>query len=241
MHTRPVYALLQATKRESIRRQARDVAPPHAAHAWQRGALCYREHCAACHGAPGVAPQPFALGLQPVPPSLTGAARAWSLREIYWIVRHGIKMTGMPAWRYRMTDADLWSVAGFVSQLADWTPERWARQAAASGTARCERVDGDARPLRPADAERGRRAIPQHGCTACHVIAGVVGAPVHVGPPLAGFARRERLPGGLAATPDNLVRWLRDPAALDAHTAMPALGLDEQDAHDIAAYLRTLH
>jgi cytochrome c1 len=62
----------------------------------------------------------------------------------------------------------------------------------------------------------------------------------HVGPPLAGIAGRTLIAGKLANTPDNMVRWLRHTKEVDPMTAMPELGVTEQDARDIAAYLATL-
>jgi cytochrome c2 len=91
------------------------------------------------------------------------------------------------------------------------------------------------------DPQRGARAIPQYGCTSCHAIPGIVGRPVRVGPPLRGIDLRNYLGGVLPNTPDNMVRWLLDPPAVDPKTAMPNLGLTPADAADIAAYLYTLN
>jgi mono/diheme cytochrome c family protein len=240
-HTQAMHALLETTMQRSVRRHARRVDVPQldAPASAARGAGCFRDHCIACHGGPGVAPQPLALAMQPLPGPLAEAARRWDAAELYWITRHGIKMSGMPAWEHRLADADLWATVAFVQQLADLTPAQFAeRLAAVPAGLRCER--GEPLVLRPPDAQRGRRALAQYGCRGCHVIDGVVGSQVHVGPPLSRYARRERLPGGLPATPENLVRWLRDPASLAPQTAMPALGVGEQDARDIAAYLQSL-
>ncbi len=87
------------------------------------------------------------------------------------------------------------------------------------------------------DAQRGATLIRAIGCGQCHVIPGVRGADGEVAPPLARFAQRTFIAGELPNTPDNLVRWLRDPPAIEPRTAMPALGLSEQQARDIAAYL----
>lgn len=92
-----------------------------------------------------------------------------------------------------------------------------------------------------ADAERGRAAIQQYGCVACHAVPGVRNPGGNVGPPLAGLARRGYIGGVLPNTPDELVRWLLDPPGVDPLTAMPNVGLNEADARDIAAYLYTLH
>jgi len=91
-----------------------------------------------------------------------------------------------------------------------------------------------------ADVARGRQRIAEYGCASCHTIPGVRGSSARVGPPLRHLASRAYLAGVLANTPDNLVRWLRDPPAISPRTAMPDLGLSEADARDVAAYLLTL-
>lgn len=91
-----------------------------------------------------------------------------------------------------------------------------------------------------ADAQNGRRLIEQLGCGTCHVIPGVPGAKGTVGPPLEHFARRVYVAGKFPNEPEWLVRFIRDPPALEPRTAMPALGLTEGDARDIAAYLYEL-
>jgi cytochrome c1 len=90
---------------------------------------------------------------------------------------------------------------------------------------------------------RGKAAIDKHGCAACHDIPGIHaigGRGGLVGPPLAGFARRSYIAGHLPNTPENLVIWIRNPHAVDPGTAMPVLGLTEQEARDAAAYLLDL-
>lgn len=91
-----------------------------------------------------------------------------------------------------------------------------------------------------ADPESGKAAIERYGCIACHAIPGIAGQAGNVGPPLQGIGQRAYLGGILANTPQEMVRWLRNPPAADPKTAMPALGLSEAEAQDIAAYLYTL-
>lgn len=90
------------------------------------------------------------------------------------------------------------------------------------------------------ESERGKALIEQYGCVACHAIPGIAGNGGNVGPPLAKMGRRGYVGGVLPNTPDDLVRWLRDPPSVDPRTAMPRLGLSEAEAKDIAAYLYTL-
>lgn len=90
------------------------------------------------------------------------------------------------------------------------------------------------------DPENGKRLIQSYGCVACHTIPGIAGVGSNVGPPLHKIGRRAYLGGVLPNTPDDMVRWLRDPPAVDPRTAMPNLGISQAEAQDIAAYLYTL-
>lgn len=90
------------------------------------------------------------------------------------------------------------------------------------------------------DPTRGSNALRAYGCGACHVIPGVVGAQGQVGPPLTQWALRAYIAGNLPNIPPNLVRWIRDPQAIEPGTAMPSLGVSEAEARDMAAYLYTL-
>jgi mono/diheme cytochrome c family protein len=76
----------------------------------------YASHCALCHGAPGVPKGDIAQGMYPSPPELAGAARRYSDAELFWILKHGIKMTGMPAWSDH-NDAELWATVAFLKKL----------------------------------------------------------------------------------------------------------------------------
>jgi cytochrome c len=106
--------------------------------------------------------------------------------------------------------------------------------------AACTPHDQFAREVTGGDVDRGRMAIRQYGCQTCHVIPGVTGADRIVGPPLHGMASRVYIGGVLINSSDNMIAWLKDPQAFEPRSAMPALGLTDQDARDITAYLYTL-
>ena len=95
-------------------------------------------------------------------------------------------------------------------------------------------------PRTGGDASAGAVLIAQKGCGACHTIPGIRGAKGMVGPPLLFFSRRTMIAGELPNTPANLVSWIRSPQAVEAGTAMPNLGLTDQEARNVAAYLYTL-
>ena len=90
------------------------------------GASAYKSMCQHCHAGPGAEREDWASGMRPRPPHLTEAAASWELQQIYWIVKHGVKMTGMPAFGPSHDDQTLWGIAAFVSELPAMTPERYA-------------------------------------------------------------------------------------------------------------------
>lgn len=90
------------------------------------------------------------------------------------------------------------------------------------------------------DAAMGREAVVALGCTTCHVVPGLRGPRGHTGPSLARFGGRGYIAGVLPNTPDNLVRWLRDPPSVAPRTAMPGQDITDAQARDIAAFLVTL-
>lgn len=86
------------------------------------GASEYKRTCEHCHGGSGVEPAEWSRGMLPQPPHLTEAAREWKPAEIVWIVRHGVKYTGMPAFGEDHDEAALWNIAAFVKSLPGMTP-----------------------------------------------------------------------------------------------------------------------
>ena len=89
--------------------------------------------------------------------------------------------------------------------------------------------------------QRGMEAIERFGCGSCHLIPGVEGADGLVGPPLIKWADRKTIAGELPNETAQLIRWIQDPQDVEPGTDMPDLGISQQEARDIAAYLYTLH
>ena len=239
-HLQPVHSLLETTMRNSVRWRARNIATPALDDDQRlvRGAALFRDQCVQCHGAPGVAQSGIGQSMQPVPGPLVDAVQRWRPREIYWITRHGIKMSGMPAWQFRLSDEALWDVVAFVNALPTLSAAAYAQATREAGAAKPS--EEPAAPLRAGDVERGKLALSQYACQACHTIPGITSSSPNVGPPLQGLASRSLIAGKLANTPDNLVLWVRDPKAVKPLTAMPDMGVSERDARDMAAYLATL-
>jgi cytochrome c len=87
------------------------------------------------------------------------------------------------------------------------------------------------------DPDRGRTAILGYGCVSCHVIPGLPEARARVGPDLDNLATRRLIAGQHPNQPEVLVRWLQEPQTMRPGSGMPDMGVTEQDARDIAAYL----
>ena len=91
----------------------------------------YAAHCAVCHGAPGVPRGDIAQGLYPPPPDLAKTAPLYTPAELFWVVKHGIKMTGMPAWSDH-SDDELWATVGFLEKLPGMSEQDYAKLVMAS-------------------------------------------------------------------------------------------------------------
>ena len=134
---------------------------------YRLGAGHFNGGCAACHGAPGIRASIIARHALPPPPDLNHAAQEWRDSELFWIVKHGIKYTGMPAWPSQARDDEVWALVAFLKKLPsldaatyrDWAwgglplPPRDGRELAIEGhlseaisaCARCHGLD-DKRP-----------------------------------------------------------------------------------------------
>ncbi len=76
----------------------------------------YDENCLECHGAIGIAAEPFARGLYPEAPDLQEEVEEWTAAELFWITKYGIKMTGMPAFAETHNDQQIWEIVAFLKQ-----------------------------------------------------------------------------------------------------------------------------
>jgi cytochrome c553 len=81
------------------------------------GAAHFHGGCAFCHGAPGIPVSPIARQMLPSPPDLATSMRPWKDEELFWIVRHGIKYTGMPGWVALERADEIWAVIAFLKRL----------------------------------------------------------------------------------------------------------------------------
>jgi mono/diheme cytochrome c family protein len=242
-HTAPVYWLLDFALKRSIEQRAEHISVPPLDDPTlvQRGFRLYRGGCVQCHGGPGEAPDPLGLGMLPAPAALAHTAREWKPAELYWVIKHGIKMTGMPAWKFRLPEDDLWAIVAFLHELPKLSPVEYLELSRRLGSLEIPAVQPPIDPTPGAgNPQRGKDAIQQYACVTCHKIPGVVGANAPVGPSLTRIGNRKYIAGVLPNTPENMVFFLRSPQEVDPLTAMPDLRVTERDAWDITAYLYTL-
>ncbi|WP_407168705.1 c-type cytochrome [Bradyrhizobium sp. ORS 111] len=94
-----------------------------------------------------------------------------------------------------------------------------------------------ARTITGGDPSRAPDILRRYGCAGCHTIPGISGGDGKVGPSLAGLRHRVYIGGVSTNSPDNLVNWIVRPQSLSPNTAMPASGITEAEARDVAAYL----
>jgi mono/diheme cytochrome c family protein len=92
------------------------------------GARQYAQHCAGCHLAPGVSRSDLRPGLYPHPPNLVQEEPP-DARRAFWTIKHGIKMSAMPAWGKNLDDAAIWDVVAFVRKQPSLAPEAYKQLA----------------------------------------------------------------------------------------------------------------
>jgi mono/diheme cytochrome c family protein len=85
----------------------------------------YDDMCAVCHGGPGIQRSEIAKGLNPQASNLADAIKMWTPRQLFWIVKHGMRMTGMPSFGATRTDEELWSIVAFIEKLPKMTPDQY--------------------------------------------------------------------------------------------------------------------
>ncbi|MGH8242820.1 MAG: c-type cytochrome [Steroidobacteraceae bacterium] len=133
-HWRVTERMIETLRVRSVASRSADIAVPELEDEAmiRAGAGNYDAMCAGCHLEPGVTSTEQSRGLYPAPPDFTkrdidDAAAA------FWIIKHGIKMTGMPAWGMSMEDDDIWSLVAFLEKLGELSPDGYRGLVAASG------------------------------------------------------------------------------------------------------------
>lgn len=126
-HSRPVYVLLESLRNRSITVHARGIRPPADLEAPAHvaaGAGLYADMCQGCHLGPGIEPTEMAQGLYPQAPEL---ARGTDLSpaQKFWIIKHGVKLTAMPAWGKTHPDPLIWDMVAFLQKLPAMSPAQY--------------------------------------------------------------------------------------------------------------------
>jgi cytochrome c553 len=148
--------------RNSVQTHAAGMTAPDLADAAlvRRGAGHYATGCAPCHGAPGEPQNPIVRSATPSPPNLLTPG-GWRPRELFWIVKHGVKYTGMPAWAAPERDDEVWAMVAFLLQLPEMDAPTYRRLSHGAEAAEAQlrtSLDGLAQPLANAIAD----------CARCH-------------------------------------------------------------------------
>ena len=133
-HLKPTYNLLQTVRERSIAVRAGKLEVPSdliTPARIQQGAGNYNAMCMGCHLAPGMSETELSKGLYPGPPNLTrGGVEA---AKAFWVIKHGIKGSGMPAWGRSMDDAYIWNMAAFLQALPKLNAQQYQALVESSG------------------------------------------------------------------------------------------------------------
>lgn len=125
-HSKAVHHLVETVRERSIVMRSPDIEVPplNKAELIISGATEYNEMCTGCHLRPGLENTELREGLYPQPPNLSMVKRD-DPRETFWIIKHGLKMTGMPAWGKTHDDGRIWAMVAFLQQLPRLTPAQY--------------------------------------------------------------------------------------------------------------------
>lgn len=117
----------------AMARMSADVEPPPAFTPQETiaGMRIYEHDCMDCHGGPGVPRAAWVQGMNPSPPFLIDVPRRWSKGQIFFVVKNGVKMTGMPAWGATESDGRIWDVVAFLEAMPEMKPADFQRLQAA--------------------------------------------------------------------------------------------------------------
>lgn len=135
-HDKWTYWILETLRERSVARAATEIQVPADIDSPDRllaGGADYNDMCAGCHLSPGKKDSDFSLGLYPVPPNLSEAPSELGQRDKstqqnqkrFWIIKHGIKASGMPAWGPGHDDDRIWNMVAFLDRLPALTPEQY--------------------------------------------------------------------------------------------------------------------
>jgi hypothetical protein len=167
---------------------------------------------------------------------LSESARDWPAAHLFYVTQQGVRMSGMPAWQFRISTQGLWSTVAYLKAMPFMTVAEHRELDAASAGKTCPAPT----TARPYSREGTQIMFRQYACDNCHIIGGMVGPKTHVGPSLEHWHQRKYIGGVLPNTRENLVRWIVAPQSISPHTMMPDLDVIEPHAEQMARYLMTV-
>ena len=129
-----VHSLMETVRQRSIAVRAKDIQVPPLddAKLIADGAEHYSQMCTGCHLAPGMTDSEIRPGLYPQPPNLSQHLNV-PPAEMFWAIKHGIKMSAMPAWGSSHDDQAIWGMVAFLQKLPEMTPEQYKTLTQSSG------------------------------------------------------------------------------------------------------------
>jgi mono/diheme cytochrome c family protein len=133
-HWKATYSLMETLRGRSISTRAAAIEVPALDDAGliRSGAGNYSSMCVVCHLSPGATDTELSLGLYPTPPAWS-ALGTTDPREAFWVIKHGVKMSGMPAWGKSMDDKYIWGMVAFIRQFPTMNAAQYAELVASSG------------------------------------------------------------------------------------------------------------
>ncbi len=161
-HTAAVHALLETMRDRSIEIRASGLQTPDLSEPTRvvQGAGNYNAMCVGCHLAPGMTESELSKGLYPAPPNLS--KEKVEPAQAFWVIKHGIKASGMPAWGKSMSDEYMWNMAAFLQELPKLDADRYKEMVARSGGHHHDHGGGDDEGADHDAHAHGSEAIP-HG------------------------------------------------------------------------------
>jgi cytochrome c553 len=182
-----------------------------------KGGGHYETACLACHGAPGRTIPPVMMAMTPGPPDLTEQVGRWKPEELFAIVKHGIKLTGMPAWPDQQRDDEVWAMVAFLRRLPSLDATAYRRLAYG---------DTPSSPSRETTSDGSVPAAVRTLCSRCHGIDGTGRGP----------GAFPSLAGQRATYLYESLRAFRERRRFSAIMGEIAARVSDAEMHEIAAY-----
>ncbi len=192
-----------------------------------KGATHYETGCAPCHGNPSIHHPRIAGQMTPHPPYLPPVIHEWEPGELFYIVKHGVKFTGMPAWPAQQRDDEVWAIVAFLKKFPELKEQEYRHMVSGESRVSGENIkSGEDAPIQ---SLTGRNLFPHStsdSCARCHGIDGQ-GREAGVAPKLAG-----QQPAYLEASLEAYTRGDRHSGIMEPIAA----SLSREEIREVAQY-----